>query len=62
MNILYKSEGRGKMNKKLVKEKIEINNVENFSKLEKLMYPVKKYVSEKNDMECTMIITNTKIR
>lgn len=35
------------MNKKLVKEKIEINNVENFSKLEKLMYPVKKYVSEK---------------
>lgn len=35
------------MNKKLVKEKIEINNIENFSKLEKLMYPVKKYVSEK---------------
>ena len=35
------------MNKKLVKEKIEINNIENFLKLEKLMYPAKKYVSEK---------------
>ena len=35
------------MNNKLVKEKIEINNKENFSKLEKLMYPAKRYVSEK---------------
>lgn len=35
------------MNNELVKEKIEINNKENFSKLEKLMYPAKRYVSEK---------------
>ncbi len=35
------------MNKKLVEEKIEIDNIKNFSKLEKLMYPAKKYVDEK---------------
>lgn len=35
------------MNKKLVEEKIEIDNAENFSKLEKLMSPAKKYVWEK---------------
>lgn len=35
------------MSKKLVEEKIEINNIKTFSKLEKLMSPAKKYVSEK---------------
>lgn len=46
------------MSKKLVEEKIEINNIENFSKLEKLMSPAKKYVSEKNNIKCMMIIMN----
>ena len=35
------------MNNKLEKEKIEINSKESFLKLKKLMYPVKRYVSEK---------------
>lgn len=49
------------MSKKLVEEKIEINNIKTFSKLEKLMSPAKKYVSEKNDIKCMMIIMNMKI-
>ncbi len=35
------------MNKKLVKEKIEIDNMDKFSKLQTLMFPVKKFINEK---------------
>lgn len=35
------------MSKKLVEEKVEISNIENFLKLKELIYPAKRYVNEK---------------